>query len=524
MISKYIIVLIQEIVKPFTGFEVFAPEKEIFGHYSTNVALLMAKIRKQSPLKIAQEIKENLEKTAPPDFFEKIEIAPPGFINFWLSPRILQNELKKILRQGHRYGAGARKKPKIQIEFISANPTGPLTLANGRGGFFGDILANILEYQGFKVEREYYVNDTGNQIIILGKSILAAIGLLPPEENFYKGAYIKKWGEENTAKIKKQKNNSLKIGQLAASDFLTDIKKIIRKTGIKFDRFTSEENQIRKKGLIDEALKILKEKKLVYKREGALWFKAASLGDDKDRVLITKDGFPTYFLADAGHYLETKKRGFSGKINILGPDHHGYVKRIKAAAAVLGLKGKSECLVTQAVRLNSGRMSKRKGEFITFEELIDEVGLDAARFFFLMYSPDTHMDFDLRLAKEKSLKNPVYYVQYAFVRCGSILRKFKIAGEKAKLNLLNTDEDLNLIRELIKFSEVIQDISENYQAHRLVKYVLGLAKKFNNFYEKERVVTENESLSQARLALVRAVKNTLAIILDLLGISKPEKM
>lgn len=536
MIKNCIISLINKVVKPLKikefNAEIFVPDEENFGHYSTNAALRLAKLVKRPPLEIAEEIKSGIKKNALPKFFEKIEIAPPGFINFWLSEKTLQDELRKILKSGARYGRLKTKnyKLKTQIEYISANPTGPLTLANGRGGFFGDVLANILEHQGFQVEREYYVNDTGNQIITLGKSILASVGLLPQEENFYKGGYIKEWADANSTKIKKFQNNPLKLGQSAARDFLTAIKKVIKKTGIKFDRFTSEERDIHKKKFIPKILDIFKKAGLTYENEGALWLKTSSFGDDKDRVLITGDGFPTYFLADAGHYLETKTRGFTNKINILGPDHYGYVKRIQAVAKIVGLK-RSECLVTQAVRLKDGKMSKRKGTFIAFEDLIDEVGADVARFFFLMYSPDTHMNFDLGLAKERSLKNPVYYVQYAYVRCGSILRKLKTKNEKVKitdknfkLNLLNTKTDFDLIHCLARFPEIIEDISKNYQIHNLTSYALELARGFHNFYEKERVIADNKDLSHARLALVKAVQIVLKKTLELLRITLPKKM
>lgn len=527
MIKNYIIILIKKSVKsvePALDFDVFIPEQENFGHYSTNIALRLVKIRKQPPLEIAEEIKSGIERIAPKKFFEKIEIAPPGFINFWLSPKILQNELKTILKKENDYGAGSKKKEKIQVEYISANPTGPLTLANGRGGFFGDVLANILEYQGFKVEREYYVNDTGNQIITLGKSILAAAGLLAQEENFYKGGYIKEWASSNTAKIKKFQNNPLKLGQAAAKDFLAAIKKVVKKSGIKFNRFTSENSNVHKKNFVSKALEVFKKAGLTYENEGALWLKTTKFGDDKDRVLITGDGFPTYFLADAGHYLETKKRGFAEKINILGPDHYGYVKRIQAAAQIIGLK-RSQCLVTQAVRLKGGKMSKRKGEFIAFKDLVNEVGADAARFFFLMYSLDTHMNFDLALAKERSMKNPVYYAQYAFVRCLSILRKSKLSTFNSdNLQLLDAKEELNLIRQLSRFPDIVEEISKHYQIHHLTIYILELARRFHNFYEKERVIGESKDLTAARLALVKSVKIVLKNTLELLGISLPKKM
>lgn len=539
MIKKKIADLLKKIIKEDIGIDVFVPEKEEFGHYSTNVALKLAKILKKNPMEVASGLTNDLQlKTK--DFFAKIEVVHPGFINFWISEKVLQNELKGILKENEKYG---NQKPKtknlklIQIEFVSANPTGPLTLANGRGGFMGDALSNVLEFSGYDVEREYYVNDIGNQVLILGKSILAALGLLEEahstssgQENFYQGEYVKEWARKNSSKVKKFKNNPLKIGQLAAKDFLKATKIILeKKAKIKYDRWTSEDKHIRKKGYIEKVLKIFKKKNLVYEKDGALWLKTTQFGDDKDRVLITKDNFPTYFLADAGHFLETKIRGFKNKIMILGPDHHGYVKRIKIAAEIIGLKS-FEVIITQAVRLIIGgketKMSKRKGEFITFDELVSEVNPDAARFFFLMHSADSHMDFDLDLAKEQSMKNPVYYAQYAAVRCSSILSKARIAKHKAKINfeLLNTKEDMNLMRMLAQFPENVEEAAKNHNPSVLARYAIDLAKIFHNFYEKERIVGVEKELMFARLELIKATQVIFKNLFNLLGIGIPKKM
>ncbi len=567
MIKSKIADYIKKVVKKDAGIEVFAPENEQFGHYSTNAALKLAKELKKNPMEIAEEIKSQIANRKS-QIISRVEIAAPGFVNFWLSEKILRDELKEILKKKDNYGKSQimrRKAQKIQIEFISANPTGPLTLANGRGGFFGDVLANILEFYGYKVEREYYVNDTGNQILTLGKSILSANGFIKDEENFYKGGYVKDWAEKHKSIVEKYKNNPLKIGQMAAADFLKDIKIAVKKAGINFDRWTSEKKDIHKKSFIDKVLDIFKKADLTYEKDGALWLKTSDFGDEKDRVLITKDNFPTYFLADAGHYLETKKRGFDLKINILGPDHHGYVKRIQAAANILGFKSLSiiaskgirtmrlkniketllsnafnEYLVfggpgstvaiTQAVRLMKGgeeiKMSKRKGEFITFDELINEAGVDATRFFFLMYSLDTHMNFDLSLAKERSMKNPVYYIQYAAVRCQSILRKVQSAKRKTSidLKLLNTKEDLDLMRILARFPEAVEEAAENYNPQILTRYSMDLARQFHNFYEKERVIGEEKDLAAARLALIQGVLGIFKIIFKLLGVNLLRKM
>lgn len=504
------------------------PENSALGHYATNAAFRLAATRKRPPLEIAKELATRISAEDKSGFFERVEVAPPGFINFWLSRKTLFAELRGILKSGAKYGnsrIGAGR--KIQLEFVSANPTGPLTLANGRGGFLGDALSAVLSGAGFKVEREYYVNDTGNQILVLGKSLLAAGRLAPDEPHFYKGSYIGAWAKRNKSFLKKSADNPFRVGQKAAKDFLSFIKKTLEKGGVRFDRWTSEENHIHKKGYVKKALEIFKKSGFVYEKDGALWLKTTSFGDDKDRVLVTKDGFTTYFLGDAGHYLETKKRGFSKKINILGPDHYGYVRRIQAAAKIVGLED-SVVLITQAVRLMRGgkevKMSKRSGQFVTFEELLEEVNVDAARFFFLMHAPEAHMDFNLDLAKEKSLKNPVYYVQYAYVRTKSILRKAGSIKRRPALGLLNSESEAELIRKLIQLPDVILKTAEDYRAHRLPEYALAVARALHNFYEKERVIGEDKDTTSARLALVSATRSVLERVLRLMGAGLPDKM
>ncbi|MDP1689083.1 MAG: arginine--tRNA ligase [bacterium] len=533
-----IIALLRNVIEEDIEIVVSSPENYAFGHYSTSVAFSLAKIWKMSPTVAAEKLKEKIIAIDKDKLFKEINVVSPGFINFWISSDKLEGEFKEILKKKNKYGKPSSSKgvrlPKIQVEFISANPTGPLTMANGRGGFLGDVLSNILEFTGKKVEREYYVNDTGNQIITLGKSLLASIGLIADEEKFYKGGYIKTWALKNKAFIKKNQKNPLLIGKKAAKELLANIKKvIIKKSGIKFDRFTSEDSQIHKKDLIKKTLEIFSTKGLIYDKEGAKWLKTTEFGDDKDRVLITSDGFPTYFLADAGHLLETKTRGFSNKILILGPDHYGYVARVKAAAKIIGLAN-FETLITQAVRIIKDgvevKMSKRKGEFITFEEVVDKVGVDAARFFFLMHAPESHMDFDLKLAKERSVKNPVYYIQYAYVRCGAILQKVKSQKSKVKiesknLESLKSEVSEKLTMKLIKFPEIIEDIQKDYQVHRLTRYASELSHIFHNFYEKERIIGEtNINLIYSRIMFIEATQIVLGGVLNLLGISKPKKM
>ena len=508
--------------------EATVPENETFGHYSTNVAFRLAKIRGVSPRVIAEALANTLliQKT-----FPRVEVAGNGFLNIWLSHETLEGVVREIIKKKKNFGK--KKLPRdiqqrIQVEFISANPTGPLTLANGRGGFLGDALSNVLEAVGHKVEREYYVNDTGNQVRTLGLSLLAAQEVISNEENFYQGEYVKEWAANNAVFVKKCAEKPEILGAKAAAYFLKLIKIAVeKKAGIHFDRYTSEAQDIHAKHFTEKVLNILKEKGFVYESEGAEWLKTTEFGDDKDRVLITREKLPTYFLVDAGHYLETKERKFTTKIIILGPDHYGYVKRIQAAASILGLR-RSEVLITQAVRLVRGgeevKMSKRSGTFVTFEDLVEDVGRDVARFFFLMISPDTHMDFDLDLAKEQSLKNPVFYAQYAVVRIAGILKKLRVPKGKIKLNLLTSDEDIRLIAKLAAFPEMIEDTAEDFAVHRITRYTLDLAKIFHAFYEKERIGGVEPDIARARLELVKATQIVFINLFSLLGISVPKKM
>ncbi|MCR4328812.1 MAG: arginine--tRNA ligase [Patescibacteria group bacterium] len=512
---------------------VTVPVSGLHGHYATNVAFAFGKTQQRKPAEVAKEFVEKILATAPEGFFKKVEATSQGFINFWLTPSAFHEELGIILEEGARYGSDdILKGKKVQIEFISANPTGPLTLANGRGGFFGDVFANVLEYFGAEVEREYYVNDTGNQIITLGKSVLAVAGKIPVEEKFYKGSYVAEWAAEHADVIVLHENNPLQLGQAVAKDLFDKIRTVIeKKANIRFDRWTSEYGDIHKKGFIEKIIKLLKAKGLLYDAEGATWLKTTQFGDDKDRVVVTSDKFPTYFLADAGHFLETKERGFDEKIFLFGPDHYGYVKRISAVAELVGI-AKSEAIVTQAVRLveegKEVKMSKRKGEFIMLEELIDEVGTDATRFFFLQVSPEAHMDFDLGLAKERSSKNPVYYAQYAYVRARKILEhsENKDQGLESKhaLSRLTGENELRLIRTLVRMPEVMHGSLEARRVHRITQYVVEVASAFHRFYEAERVVGEPKEIEDARILLVRGAAVILENTLTILGVSRPEEM
>jgi arginyl-tRNA synthetase len=459
--------------------------------------------------------------------FEKIEVAEPGYINFYLSEKYLQDVVGKINAEKNNFGnSQIGKNIKVNNEFISANPTGPLHLGNGRGGFYGDCLSKVLRKAGFEVTNEYFINDAGEQIMKLGHSVLK------DSEAVYIGEYINELNEKY-----KKITDVQEVGRKAAKDILENsIKKTIEeKMQISFDVWMSEK-EIQEKKYVDKAIDLLQEKKLTYESEGALWLKTTEFGDDKDRVLIKKDKNKTYFATDCGYILNKKERSFDKIIEIWGADHHGYVNRFQAAAEALGFqKEQTKFIIVQLVRLvkdgKEARMSKRAGNVVYIDDLIEEVGHDVTRFFFLMYSPDTHMNFDLGLAKEQSQKNPIFYVQYAYARICSIIRKAQETMTKIQdtkninMELLIHEKELSLIKELNKFPELIEEISENYEVHKLPHYAIRLADKFHSFYDACRVIDEgNPQLSKARLSLVNAAKIVLAETLNLIGVSTPEKM
>ncbi|MDO8574992.1 MAG: arginine--tRNA ligase [bacterium] len=519
------------------------------GDYTSNVAFKLAKILHKSPQLAAEELVKKLNSKE----FSKIE-AKSGFINFFLSEECLKHQFEEILKKKNKYGnSNIGKNSKIQVEFISANPTGPLTIGNGRGGFYGDALANILETQGYEITREFYVNDRGGQILALGRSIKLVqkgsptsevrlrdpqksdfnteVGL-PNHENLYHGEYIKDLAKQADKNLSVEETGQKAVGLILN----TYIKPVIKKLRIKYDVWFSEKSLYRN-GIYKKVMSDLMRKDLVYEKEGATWIKTSKLGDSEDRVLIKSNGDETYFMSDILYHLNKFEiRKFDRVIDVWGADHHGDMLRLSGALKVLGIDlGRLTILLNQFVRLVSGgkefKFSKRAGTFITLEELIDEVGLDAARFFFLMYSLNTHMDFDMALAKERSQKNPVYYVQYAHARISSILRKAKLmgnfspfGGSPAGRQLLKEKCELDLIRKLVEFPEILTDISKNYEVHRLPRYALELAREFHNFYEKERVITEDKKLTSARLSLVMATKIILANTLNLMGIKAPDKM
>lgn len=507
-------------------------KNEKFGDYATNVAMVLAKNGGKSPMEIAKGIVAFLPSPGASrhplpkgegdveGIFEKVEVAAPGYINFYFSKKYLQETVIKINKEKEKFGnSKIGKNIKINNEFISANPTGPLHLGNGRGGFYGDSLSRVLRKAGFDVVSEYYVNDAGEQVMKLGHSVLK------DAEKVYEGEYI-----DELSKKYSEIGDARKAGEKAAQDILKNIVQptVKGKMRIGFDVWMSEKSLF-EKGYVEKAIKILEEKKLTYESEGALWLKTTEFGDDKDRVLVKENGEKTYFASDAGYILDKMGRGFERIIEIWGADHHGYINRFAAAAKALGFSGDVRFLIAQLVRLvkdgKEVRMSKRAGNVIYIDDLIDEVGHDVARFFFLMYSPDTHMNFDLGLAKERSQKNPIFYVQYAHARICSILSKAQNVTSDARIDLLIHEKELSLIKELNKFPELVEEISESYEIHKLPHYAMKLADKFHSFYDSCRVIDEkNTELTKARLLLVNAVRIVLSETLKLIGVSAPEKM
>ncbi len=487
--------------------QVLIPKDKTLGDYAINSALEIK--RKKSALEVAREIKEEIKS----NIFSKIEVAEPGFINFFLSPEFLRQEL---LKKGFFDSLKTGKGKKIQVEFVSANPTGPLTVGNGRGGPFGDVLGNIFRKAGFKVEKAYYINDYGKQILALGRSILK-------QSEDYSGKYI------NDLSLRIKETDPYLAGRKGAQIILEEmIKKTIEKLGIKYDEWFSEA-ELHEKGEVEKTINLLKKKELLYEKEGAVWFKATAFGDERDRVLIKSNKEKTYLAGDlAYHRYKFEKKKFDKVINIWGADHYGDVMGLKAGMEALGYKDKLEIVLLQFVTvIKEGKpvkMSKRLGTAITMDDLLEELSPDVIRFFFLAKAANTHLNFDMDLAKEQSEKNPVYYVQYAYTRICSILKK---AGQFKKIDnfdLLTNEREIELMKQIYRFKEIIEDTANDYQLQRIPQYALDLAASFHRFYQECPVLTEKEDLKKQRLALISLAQDAFKEILDLMGISAPEEM
>lgn len=511
------------------------PKKRENGDFSSNVAMRLAKTLKDNPVNIANKIKDAIDYS---DKIEKIEVANPGFINIYLKDEYVFSGISNVINDGDNYGkCNVGKGKKIDIEFVSANPTGILHLGTARGAAYGSNLANIMSFAGYNVTKEYYINDAGNQINNLGISIKERYkGLCGKEENMPEDGY---YGNEiiDIAKMIYDENKNTKLNEdleyfkeIGVSYLLNIIKNDLSSFGVCFDVWTSEK-AIRAKGRIEESLKILKEKGLTYENDGALWLKTTVYGDDKDRVLIKKDKSYTYLVPDIAYHLDKFDRGFDYLIDVFGADHHSYVSRLKASIEALGYdKDKLEVRLLQMVRLlKDGRvvkMSKRTGGNITISELVDEVGCDCARYFFAERSLDGQMDFDISLALKKSNENPFYYVGYAHARICSILSEAKNKGLKIKTDVNNiTDMDSKaLMLKVYEFMEVVKTSALKKEPHLITNYVYELASLFHNYYGKHRILTDDVSKSEQYLGLIKTVEITIKNALKLIGVTAPDKM
>ena len=515
------------------------PKENRFGDFSTNIAMRLTKIVKKPPQDIAASILSEINTSgagrALKTSIKEIKIESPGFINFYLSDKAVTAALKEMSSSGSNFGSSASGKgKKIQIEFVSANPTGPLTVAHGRQAAVGDSLARILEFCGYQVVREYYVNDEGVQMGILGESVksryMESVGEKAcfPEDG-YKGGYIYEIANGiKDAKGKQALADNFFL-EYAHKWIMATIKKDLEDFGVDFDVWYSQK-KLSESGKIEKAFHILKKKGFLYEKDGALWFRSTEFGDDKDRVVVKKDGSLTYLGPDIAYHKEKFEKGYERIINIWGPDHHGYINRVKAACQALGFdKDALSILISQLVTLYRDkkpvRMSTREGEFITLREVLDEVGKDAARFFFMMRRTDSHLDFDLGLAKSKTMDNPVYYIQYAHARISSVI-KFS-GGARAdltNLGVLDKPEEICVIKELMRFPKIIEASARNLEPYILLSYLQDLASLFHSYYDAHRIVTDDKVLTGARLALAGAIKTVLFSGLTLLGVSVPEKM
>uniref|UniRef100_A0A7V5XG86 Arginine--tRNA ligase n=1 Tax=Thermodesulfobacterium geofontis TaxID=1295609 RepID=A0A7V5XG86_9BACT len=550
MIKRKIKELIEGAIKELFGeigglvFEIERPKKEIYGDYATNVALVLKNKLNLSPMEIANKLASKLrEKTF---IFSQIDIVNPGFINFWIAFEYYVENLKKILELKDEYGKiDLGKGKKVLIEFVSANPTGPLHIGHGRGAAYGDSLARLLKFTGYKITKEYYINDKGTQMDILGESVYLRAKELSGEsiqfpENYYKGKYIYDIAKEAlklySDLLSMKKERAVKIcKELAIKLILEDIKKDLENFRVFYDNWYLE-SSLYENSKVDRVLGILKEKGLIYEKEGALWFKATFFGDEKDRVLIRSKGEATYFAGDiAYHYEKFMERNFDIAINIWGADHHGYINRLKAAMQAFEIDPeKLKVLLIQMVNLiESGEkksMSTREGEFLELKELVREVGVDATRFIFLSRSADSPLDFDIELAKKQSQENPVYYVQYAHARICSVFEKAKESGidkvswENMDFKKINEKEEIELLKKFEEFQEVIESASHSLAPYKITYYLLELAKQFHEYYSKHRILSEDLPLTYARLGLCLACKIILKNGLELLGVSAPKKM
>ncbi|MEW6620799.1 MAG: arginine--tRNA ligase [bacterium] len=513
-----------------------SPKRPEYGQLATNIAFVLAKKANLSPYPIAQTIVEFMEK--PEELISQVEIAGGGFINFWIAKDRLYKVLKEIEDKNERYGmSDIGQGKKVLIDFVSANPTGPLHIGHGRGAAYGDILGNILSFCGYEVTKEYYINDVGTQMETLGKSLKARYLQLSGQpaqlpENGYQGQYL----IEIASTLYHQEKDTYQnkdvdfFTQFAKDEILKDIKKTLIDFGVEYDNWFSE-GRLYESNEVEDVLNTLRKLGFAYETDGALWLKTTSFGDEKDRVLIRQDGKPTYFAGDIAYHKNKYTRGYDLLIDAWGTDHHGYVKRLQSAMEALSYPD-VVVLLYQLVSLVKDKqpvsMSTRSGEFITLSELIKEVGKDVARFFFIMRKANSHLEFDLNLAKQSSNENPVYYIQYVHARTCSILAKAKKEGFQepfqADLNLLKLYEERAILFKLASLPVEIISCAKFYEPQSLTTYLIELAGLFHNYYQHHRVISANRDLSTARLVLVNAIRIVIRNTLLLLGLQAPERM
>jgi arginyl-tRNA synthetase len=515
------------------------------GDFATNFALVGASVQKMPPRKIAEAILRHL--IDPENIIAETQIAGPGFINFFISPAAWHPVLKEVHEKGNQFGAvNIGMGRRIQVEFVSANPTGPLHVGHGRGAVVGDALASILNFCGYAADREYYINDAGRQIRTLGRSVyLRALELSGQKIDFpedaYQGAYIydisrSMMDEKKEVLLSMEEEAAIDASaRFAADKILENIRSDLENLGIFFDTWFSEQS-LYDSGKVDATIRMAKEKDLAYESEGALWFRSSSFGDEKDRVIVRGNGLTTYFASDIAYHVEKYQRGYEKIIDVWGADHHGYVPRLSAAIAALGYKPE-QFRVVLAHLVNLVRkgepvsMSTRSGQFVTLSDVVDEVGVDAARFIFLTRHHESPLDFDLELAKQKTNDNPVYYVQYVYARISSIMKK---AAAEHGINGTNADdemlskliepEEIQLMKHLTRYREVIACAALSMEPHRVAYYLMELAAAFHAYYNKHRVISDDIQLSRDRLYLVRGVRTVIGNGLTLLGVGTPESM
>jgi len=519
------------------------PRDQKFGDYAIPFALESAKLLRKSPMEIGQKLAQYMGSDPR---IEKIEVVKPGFINIFLSSGFLFKTMKDIIVQGKEYGRARKENPRrVNIEFVSANPTGPLNIVSARAAAVGDTIANLLEFTGDTVNREFYINDFGNQVLLLGRSVLARIRELRGEtvdfpEDGYHGEYIRdiaaqinsQYGEDIN-EIKEESALIDFVAQKAIEYNVKGQKKDLEKFNVRFQTWFSEKT-LHEKDEVMKTLQVLQSRGVVFSEEGKTLFKSTDFDDDKDRVLVRDDGRPTYFLADIAYHNDKMQRGYDLIIDIWGPDHHGHIKRLFGALKAMGLtEDKFKILIAQQVNLlmegETVKMSKRLGQFSTMRDLIDEIGVDVARYFFVMRSLESHLDFDLTLAKKQSSENPVFYLQYAHARICSLFREADKRGhaydpELARAEYFDNEESQALMKLLAKFPEEAADAAEKFEPHRITTFLMKVAQGFHKFYTEHRILTEDREMSLAYLTLCGAVRIVMANGLRLLGVSAPEQM